>query len=77
MGKTSKNFIKSPRSAWGIDGSDETSEIYREGSNFKKVRDNFRAFIKAGGRAHWQFISFEHNEHPLEIARELAKKEGF
>jgi hypothetical protein len=62
---------------WGIDGSDELSEQYREGSNFKKVRNNWRAFIGAGGRANWQFIVFEHNEHQLEIAREMAKHEGF
>ena len=75
--RLAKILPKSHKVTWGIDGSDETSEIYREGSNFKKVRDNFRAFIKAGGKANWQFISFEHNEHQLEIARELAKKEGF
>ena len=62
---------------WGIDGSDETSEMYREGSNFKKVQKNFRAFIGAGGRAHWQFIVFEHNEHQLEIAKQMAIDEGF
>ena len=62
---------------WGIDGSDEVSEQYREGSSFKKVRDNFRAFISAGGRANWQFIVFEHNEHQLETARQMAKEEGF
>ncbi len=62
---------------WGIDGSDETSELYREGSNFKKVQQNFRAFIAAGGRAHWQFIVFEHNEHQLEIAKKMAVNEGF
>lgn len=62
---------------WGIDGSDELSEVYREGSSFKKVQQNFRAFIAAGGRADWQFISFEHNEHQLEIAKQMAKDEGF
>tara|TARA_A100001388_G_C28763436_1_gene499169 strand:- start:672 stop:1613 length:942 start_codon:yes stop_codon:yes gene_type:complete len=62
---------------WGIDGSDETSELYREGSNFKKVQKNFRAFINAGGRANWQFIVFEHNEHQLETAKQMAKAEGF
>ena len=62
---------------WGIDGSDELSEVYREGSNFKKVEQNYRAFIAAGGKANWQFISFEHNEHQLEEAREKAKQEGF
>ena len=75
--KLAKVLPKSHKVVWGIDGSDELSEVYREGSNFKKVRNNFRAFIKAGGRANWQFISFEHNEHQLEIAREIAKKEGF
>tara|TARA_Y200000002_G_scaffold68079_1_gene52941 strand:- start:23326 stop:24267 length:942 start_codon:yes stop_codon:yes gene_type:complete len=62
---------------WGIDGSDELSEVYREGSSFKKVQQNFRAFIAAGGRANWQFIVFEHNEHQLEIAKQMAKDEGF
>lgn len=62
---------------WGIDGSDELSEVYREGSSFKKVQQNYRAFIKAGGKANWQFISFEHNEHQMEQARDIAKQEGF
>ena len=67
----------SHRVTWGIDGSDNTSEIYREGSNFDTVQNNFRAFIKAGGKANWQFIVFEHNEHQLEEAKDIAKKEGF
>jgi len=68
---------KSHKVVWGIDGSDELSEEYREGSSFKKVQQNYRAFIAAGGRANWQFISFEHNEHQLETARQIAKDEGF
>ena len=75
--KLAKIMPPSHRVTWGIDGSDETSEIYREGSSFKKVRDNFRAFIAPGGRAVRQFISFEHNEHQLEIAKQMAKNEGF
>ena len=67
----------SHRVTWGIDGSDDTSEIYRVGSNFKKVQENYKAFISAGGKANWQFIVFEHNEHQLEAAKELAKQEGF
>jgi MoaA/NifB/PqqE/SkfB family radical SAM enzyme len=62
---------------WGIDGSDELSEVYRQGSNFQKVQKNFRAFIAAGGQAVWQFIVFEHNQHQLETAKQLAKDEGF
>ena len=75
--KLAKILPSSHKVVWGIDGSDELSEQYREGSNFKKVRDNWRAFIGAGGRANWQFIVFEHNEHQLEIARDMAKQEGF
>lgn len=62
---------------WGIDGSDELSEVYREGSNFNKVEQNYRAFIAAGGKANWQFIVFEHNEHQLEQAKQKAVDEGF
>lgn len=62
---------------WGIDGADSTSELYRVGSNFLKVQKNFRAFIKAGGCAIWQFIVFEHNEHQHEDAKQKATAEGF
>ena len=62
---------------WGIDGADSTSELYRVGSNFLKVQKNFRAFIKAGGCAIWQFIVFEHNEHQHEDAKQKATDEGF
>jgi MoaA/NifB/PqqE/SkfB family radical SAM enzyme len=65
------------RVTWGIDGADKTSEIYREGSNFEKVKRNFRAFNAAGGKSNWQFIVFEHNEHQLEEAKQIAKQEGF
>ena len=62
---------------WGIDGSDELSEVYRKGSSYRKVQQNYRAFNSAGGRSIWQFIVFEHNEHQLEEARAVAKAEGF
>ena len=75
--RLAKTMPKSHRVTWGIDGSDELSEVYREGSNFKKVQENFRAFIAAGGQAVWQFIEFEHNMHQTEIAKQMAKDEGF
>ncbi|SVE39296.1 uncharacterized protein METZ01_LOCUS492150, partial [marine metagenome] len=44
---------------FGLDGIDQESlEKYRIGSNFKKVQENWRAFIGAGGNATWQFIVF-------------------
>ena len=75
--KLAKIMPPSHRVTWGIDGSDALSEVYREGSNFTKVQQNYRAFIAAGGQSDWQFISFEHNEHQLETARQMAKDEGF
>lgn len=72
-----KRLPKSHRVTWGIDGSDQLSEIYREGSSFKKVEQNYKSFIAAGGQAAWQFIVFEHNQHQLEIAKQKAKDEGF
>ena len=63
---------------FGVDGTDQESlEKYRIGSNFKKVQTNWRSFIKAGGKATWQFIAFEHNEHLIEDAKHMAKEEGF
>ncbi len=65
-------------SFFGIDGIDQSSlEKYRIGSNFKKIQENFREFIKSGGHATWQFIAFEHNEHLIEDAKRMAKEEGF
>jgi len=63
---------------FGLDGIDQESlEKYRIGANFKKVQANWRAFIKAGGKATWQFIAFDHNEHLMDDAKRMAKKEGF
>lgn len=62
---------------WGIDGTDSVSEIYRSGSDFNKVRNNWRAFNQAGGWSIWQFIVFNHNEHQLPELEEYAKSEGF
>lgn len=75
--RLAKILPSSHRVTWGIDGSDELSEVYREGSSFTKVEQNYRAFIKAGGQAVWQFIVFEHNEHQIEEAKAKAKSEGF
>ena len=62
---------------WGVDGTDETSEIYRKGSNFKKVQENWRAFHKFGGRSIWQFIIMEHNKHQVDDLERIAEEEGF
>ena len=62
---------------FGLDGLEDTLDIYRVGADYKKVIDNAKAFIDAGGIASWQFIEFEHNKHQVEEAREIAKELGF
>jgi hypothetical protein len=62
---------------FGIDGLEATNWIYRVNVKWDSVIQNARAFIEAGGRAEWQYISFAHNEHQIEKARELATSMGF
>ncbi len=65
------------RVAFSVDGLADTNHIYRVGSDFSKIMENARAFIAAGGRARWDYLVFEHNEHQVQAAMDLAKEMGF
>jgi len=69
--------LKSVRVAFHIDGDEDTNHLYRIGTNYHKIIDNAKAFIKAGGYARWVFIPFKHNEHVIEKCKKLAKDLGF
>ena len=62
---------------FGIDGVGDTLSVYRRNVTFSKVIENARAFIKAGGRAQWNFIVFQHNEHQVAQAKAMSKELGF
>ena len=62
---------------FGIDGLEDTNHLYRIGVNYNKVIENAKAFIDAGGIANWNFITFKHNQHQLQEARQLAEEIGF
>ena len=62
---------------FGIDGLEDTNDIYRVNVRWSKLMENVKAFINAGGKAHWQFISFAHNEHQITVAEQLSKELGF
>ena len=62
---------------FSIDGLEDTNHLYRRNTSWKKIMENAKAFIDAGGIAHWDYIVFEHNEHQVEEARQLAKDMGF
>lgn len=62
---------------FAIDGADnETLNKYRIGVVYDKVYANMKAFVAAGGHAQWNFIVFKHNEHQVEIAKQLALDVG-
>jgi len=62
---------------FSIDGLADTNHIYRRNTSWDKIMSNAKAYIFAGGIAHWEYIVFEHNEHQVDSARELSKQLGF
>lgn len=62
---------------FAIDGLEDTHSLYRIGTSYNKIIENAKEFIRYGGKARWVFITFKHNEHQINTAKELAKKLGF
>jgi MoaA/NifB/PqqE/SkfB family radical SAM enzyme len=62
---------------FSIDGLADTNHIYRKKVNWDKLIANVNAFIKAGGSAHWDMLVYEHNEHQIESAEQIARDMGF
>jgi MoaA/NifB/PqqE/SkfB family radical SAM enzyme len=62
---------------FSVDGLADTNHIYRQNVNWDNVQRSMRAFIAAGGRARWDFLIFEHNQHQVEEAEALSKEMGF
>ena len=62
---------------FGLDGSsEETYKRYRVGGNFNKVMENMFAYVVNGGKAIWQFIIFDYNEHQVESTQEFCEALG-
>jgi MoaA/NifB/PqqE/SkfB family radical SAM enzyme len=61
---------------FSVDGLSDTNHLYRQGVVWDNVERNMRAFIDAGGRARWDFLIFEHNQHQVEEAEALANEWG-
>ncbi len=62
---------------FSVDGLRDTNHLYRQGVNWNNVERSMDAFIEAGGRARWDFLIFEHNQHQVEEAEKLSKQKGF
>jgi MoaA/NifB/PqqE/SkfB family radical SAM enzyme len=62
---------------FGIDGLEDTHSRYRIGTDYNKIIKNAQAFIAAGGYAEWAYIVFEHNQHQVNTAKNVAADIGF
>jgi MoaA/NifB/PqqE/SkfB family radical SAM enzyme len=62
---------------FAIDGLEDTHSIYRQATNWKKIIENAKSFIDAGGDAVWQFVPFAHNEHQIKDCMKLSTNLGF
>lgn len=73
------DLLNQPRDyvVFSIDGLEDTNHIYRVNVKWTKVLENAQAFIRAGGNAHWEMLVFEHNQHQVEQAQQMAKELGF
>jgi MoaA/NifB/PqqE/SkfB family radical SAM enzyme len=70
-------FAKMGAVIFSVDGLADTNHIYRQGVNWQHVERAMHSFISAGGRARWDFLIFEHNQHQVEQAEALSKEWGF
>ena len=62
---------------FSVDGLRDTNHLYRQGVVWDNVERAMKSFIAAGGRARWDFLIFEHNQHQVEEAEEISKLMGF
>jgi sulfatase maturation enzyme AslB (radical SAM superfamily) len=69
---TQKDYV-----VFSIDGLADTNHIYRVNVDYEKVIANAQEFIRTGGNAHWEMLVFEHNQHQVEQAQQIAKELGF
>lgn len=62
---------------FSVDGLEDTNHLYRQNVQWDKVKRAMDSFIGAGGRARWDFLVFDYNEHQVEEAEKLSKEWGF
>jgi len=62
---------------FSIDGLEYTNATYRRNVNWAKLMANARAFIDAGGSAHWDMLVYRHNQHEVDACEQHARDLGF
>ena len=61
---------------FSVDGLEDTNNLYRVNVNWNKVEEAMDVFTQAGGKGRWVYLIFEHNEHQVEEAEQMAKLFG-
>lgn len=62
---------------FSIDGLEDTNHLYRVNVLWDKLMENVKAYIDAGGIAHWDMLIYQHNQHQVEACEQLARSLGF
>mgnify|MGYP003839119027 CR=1 FL=1 len=62
---------------FALDGLADTHRLYRQDTDWHRIIEHAQALIRAGGRAVWRFVPFDHNRHQHQAARELSQNLGF
>jgi hypothetical protein len=62
---------------FALDGLEDTHHLYRVGTFFNQIIKNAKTVIDAGAITEWNFIRFQHNQHQVDTAEQLAKELGF
>ena len=62
---------------FSIDGLEDTNHIYRKNVSWRRLMDNVEVFIAAEGRAQWDMLIYQHNEHQVNACEQLARTMGF
>jgi MoaA/NifB/PqqE/SkfB family radical SAM enzyme len=75
--KLAKIINKKGNVIFSVDGLEDTNHLYRQNVQWRIVERSMHSFIAAGGRARWDFLVFDFNQHQVEEARELSIKWGF
>lgn len=75
--KMGKLFFQQKKYNWGltfsVDGLEDTNHLYRRNVVWTNLIANMRAFTSTGAITMWDYLIFEHNEHQIDEARELAE----
>ena len=62
---------------FSIDGLEDTNHVYRKNVDWHKLMANAKAYISAGGSAHWDMLVYQHNQHQVDECKKLAQDMGF